>query len=128
MEINGRQVHFKRTIWATNAIMEMCPGGDLNRFGELFDGSTSEQIISMAGFIVVLSQGYEQARAFEAKRNGEEYTPDPLTLDELMSLEDMRIFEELQSEAVKAWVKDAETTVESEPVKTKKKGKTTGKK
>ena len=127
MEINGRTVRFKRTIWATNAIMEMCPGNDLGRFSELFEGTASDQIITMAGFIVVLSQAYEQAAAFEARRRGEEYTQDPLTLDEIMSIEDMKVFEQLQTEAVKAWVKDAETTVESEPIKSKKKAKSTGK-
>ena len=123
MELNGRTVHFKRTIFSTNAVMQLCPGGDLNRIGELFGGTDSDKIIAMASFISVMSQGYEMAKEFEAKRNGETYNTDPITLDELMALEDMEIFYKLQEEAVAAWVGDAITTVQSEPPKSKKKGK-----
>ena len=123
MKLNGREVHFKRTIWATNAITKMCPDGDLQRFNELFNGDTAEQILNMAAFIAIMSEGYEKARAFQASRSGEAYEEDPVTLDEIMALDDMDIFVELQNEAVKAWVDDGKVTVESEPVKTKKKRK-----
>ena len=103
--------------------MKMCPGGNLNRLGELFQGDAADQIITMASFIVILSEAYEQAAAFEARRRGDEYTSDPLTLDEMMALENMETFQKLQEEAVAAWIKDAETTVESEPIKSKKKTK-----
>ena len=123
MELNGREVHFKRTIWATNAITKMCPDGNLQRFVELFNGDMAEQIFNMSAFISIMSQGYEQAEAFRASRNGETYEQDPITLDEIMALDDMDIFTELQNEAVKAWAEDGKVTVESEPVKSKKKRK-----
>lgn len=123
MELNGRTVHFKRTIWSTNAVMKMCPGGDLSRFQELFNGDASDQMLTMASFIVALSQGYEYFQEFCAKRDGKEYHGDPITFDELMALEDFDVFNKLQEEAVAAWVGDAQTTVESEPIKTKKKRK-----
>lgn len=123
MELNGRTVHFKRTIWSTNAVMKMCPGGDLSRFQELFNGDASDQMLTMASFIVALSQGYEYFQEFCARRDGKEYHGDPITFDELMALEDFDVFNRLQEEAVAAWVGDAQTTVESEPIKTKKKRK-----
>ena len=123
MELNGRTVHFKRTIWSTNAVMKMCPGGNLSRFQELFNGDASDQMLTMASFIVALSQGYEYFQEFCAKRDGKEYHGDPITFDELMALEDFDVFNKLQEEAVAAWVGDAQTTVESEPIKTKKKRK-----
>ena len=121
MELNGREVGFRRTIWATNAIMKMCPNGDLSRFAEIFEGDTADRMIAMAGFIVVMSQADEQAKAFEAQRKGESYTPDPVTLDEVMNLEDYDLFAQLETEAAKAWTRDSEITVESEPPKSKKK-------
>lgn len=123
MDLNGRTVHFKRTIYATNAVMKMCPGGDLNRFSELFSGDAADQIMTMASFIVALSQGYEYYQEFCARRDGKEYHGDPITFDELMALEDFETFNQLQEEAVAAWVGDAKTTVESEPIKPKKKRK-----
>ena len=120
MELNGREVHFRRTIWATNAIMKMCPGGDLARFSELLT-DTADQILTMASFVAIMSEGYELQQEFEAKRRGETYERDPITLDEIMALEDIDLFNRLQEEALKAWTKDAETTVESEPPKSKKK-------
>lgn len=128
MELNGRTVHFKRTIWSTNAVMKMCPDGDLGRFQELFNGDASDQMMTMASFIVALSQGYEYFQEFCAKRDGREYNGDPITFDELMALEDFEVFNKLQEEAVAAWVGDAQTTVESEPIKTKKKRKRNHKK
>lgn len=120
MELNGREVHFRRTIWATNAIMKMCPGGDLARFAELLT-DTADQILTMASFVAIMSEGYERQQEFEAKRRGETYERDPITLDEIMALEDIDLFNRLQEEALAAWTKDAETTVESEPPKSKKK-------
>lgn len=121
MELNGREVGFRRTIWATNAIMKMCPDGDLSRFTEIFSGDQADQMISMAGFICAMSKADEQAKEFEARRSGGTYTQDPITLDEIMNLEDFETFNQLQSEAIAAWVKDSSVTVETEPVKSKKK-------
>lgn len=123
MEINGREINFKRTIWATNAVMQMCPDGSIERFTELFNGSDSSRVLNMSGFICAMSEGYERARAFEAKRNGEEYTMDPLTLEEVMNIGDMEVFNRLQEEAAAAWARDSKVTVETEPSKSKKKAK-----
>lgn len=121
MELNGRTVHFKRTIWATNAIMQMCPGKKLERFSELFNGDDADQILTMSAFITIMSEGYEQAKEFEASRKGQTYTKDPVTMDEIMALEDMDVFTQLQTEAVAAWVEDGKQTVESQPPKSSKK-------
>ena len=123
MKLNGREVHFRRTILATNAIMKMCPGEDLNRLTELFAGSQADQILTMSAFITIMSEADEQARAFEAQRKGEAYEKDPVTMDEIMALEDMDVLVQLSNEAMEAWVKDSEVTVESAPHKTKKKAK-----
>lgn len=121
MELNGREVHFRRTIWATNAIMKLCPGGDLGRFSELFEADAADQMFTMASFIAIMSEGYEFQKEFEARRRGETYQRDPVTLDEIMALEDIEVFNKLQEEAVAAWVGDAAVTVQSEPQKSKKK-------
>lgn len=128
MELNGRTVNFRRTIWATNAIMKMCPDGNLERISEVFSGDAADNIISMSAFITIMSQGYEQAMEFEASRRGETYTKDPVTMDELMTLTDYSVFEQLSQEALAAWTNDGKPTVESEPPKGKKTKKSAAKK
>ena len=123
MELNGREVHFRRTIWATNAVMQMCPDSDISKFGDLLNGTAPDQILTMAAFLTILSEGYEQAKEFEERRKGNTYTKDPITMDEIMALEDMDVFNQLQTEAVGAWIADAKQTVESQPPKSKKKQK-----
>lgn len=128
MELNGRQVHFKRTIWSTSAIMKLCPNGDLSRIAEVFSGDTADQMMAAASFIVIMSQGYEFFKEFEMRRVGQEYKQDPVTLEELMAIEDIETFYKAQEEAIAAFVGDAKVTVESEPPKSKKKGKNRGRK
>ena len=120
MELNGRTVKFRRTIWATNAVMKMCPDGNLERISEVFNGDAADNILSMSAFITIMSEGYEQAMEFEASRRGETYKKDPVTMDELMTLTDYEAFEQLSKEALDAWTNDGKPTVESEPPKGKK--------
>jgi hypothetical protein len=121
MELNGRTVNFRRSVWTTSAIMQMCPGGDLSRFGELFE--SGDQIINMSAFITIMSEGYEQFAEFEARRKGETYTKQPITMEELMALSDLETFNKLAEAAMAVWIEDGKTTVESEPPKSKKKVK-----
>lgn len=128
MELNGREVKFRRTIFATNAVMKMCPDGNLERISEVFNGDAADNMLAMAAFITIMSEGYERAKEFEVRRGGGVYEMDPVTVDELMALTDYDAFTKLSEEALAAWTQDGKVTVESEPPKGKKTKKSTAKK
>ena len=121
MEINGREIKFKRTIWATLAVGAMCPGKDLQQLDAVLRENFVDGNMASAQFCCIMSEGYERSRAFEASQKGENYEPNPLTMDEIMNLEDMEVFQQLFIEAADAWKKDGKQTVEAEPPKGKKK-------
>ena len=115
MEINGREVKFKRTVSATCKIAEMCKDGDIKNAGTLFDGNYQTSQKSAAKFMAVMSEGYEQNRKFREAG----YEPRPLSEEEALNLEEDE-FSELFAEAVKAYSGE-KPTIETEPVKSKKK-------
>ena len=123
MKLNGRNVKFKRTIWATLAIGAMCPDKDPNKLDAVLNENYVDGNMAAAQFCCILSEGYERVKAFEAEHAGKEYDMKPRTMDEVMNIDDLEVFQRLFIEAVNAWKNDSKPTVESEPVKTKKKQK-----
>lgn len=117
MEINGRTVNLRRTVKANCILAERAPGKDIRRYPELWnaDNYTDAQL-SAAFFIYALSEGFEAWKSFQDK----DYTPNPVTVDELMSL-DEDIFNELFKEAIAVYTADGKTTVETQPKRSKKK-------
>ena len=123
MKLNGREINFKRTIWATIAASTMCPDNDINRLDEVLRANFADGNMAAAQFICIMSEAYEKAKAYEMSQTGESYEQKPVTMDELMNLEDFDQFQKLFIDAADAWKKDARQTVETEPVKGKKKSK-----
>jgi len=123
VKLNGREVNFKRTIWATIAASAMCPDKDITRLDEVLRSNYMDGNMAAAQFICILSEAYEKAKAYEVSQIGETYEQNPVTMDELMNLEDFDLFQQLFIDAADAWKKDARQTVETEPVKGKKKSK-----
>lgn len=117
MEINGRTVNLRRTVKTNCILAERAPGKDIRRYPELWaaDNYTDSQL-SAAFFIYALSEGYEAWKSFQEK----DYEPHPLTVDELMSL-DEDVFTELFKEALEVYTADGKTTVETQPKRSKKK-------
>lgn len=112
MQVYGREVDFRFTVGASAKISDLCPGGDIERLGELLNGSYGQVSRDTAAIIVALSEGHEQARHFEDAT----YKPRPLSVEEIMSLRPAE-FMDLQRAAMAAWVEDKKTTVEVEPEK-----------
>ena len=112
MQVHGREVGFLFTVGASVEISELCPDGDLSRLGELLEGQYGKVTRDTATIIAALSEGYEQAMAFEAPG----YKPQSLTVDELLSLS-FAEFGALQAAALDAWRIGSATTVEVEPEK-----------
>lgn len=112
MQVYGREVGFRFTVGASAKIADLCPDGDIERLGELLNGSYGQVSRDTSAIIVALSEGYEQAQRFEDPA----YKPRPLSVEEIMSLRPAE-FMELQQAAMAAWVEDKKTTVEVEPEK-----------
>lgn len=117
MEINGREIGFRRTVLANTRIAEMCPNHDINRINEIFKSKDAALQINFAvNFVLAMNEGYEKARKF----NDPEYTPVPLTREEL-ELCDVGVLNTLFETAADAFRVDGKVTVETEPTKTGKK-------
>lgn len=112
MIIYGKDYHFALTVGAAKEISDLCPGGDLDRVGELLTGSYGNAIQATAEIICALSRGYERKMCFETP--GHDYAP--LTEEMLLSL-DTGTFTALESEALAAFSRDSATTVAVEPEK-----------
>ena len=82
MQVYGREVGFRFTVGASAKIADLCPDGDIERLGELLDGSYGQVSRDTAAIVVALSEGYEQAQRFENPA----YKPRPLSVEEIMSL------------------------------------------
>ena len=113
MIIHGKDRGFALTIGATIEIAEFCPNGDISRIGDaISSGGYARQMANICKLIVALNRGYEERRAFTEAG----YVPDPLTEKEVQSLTTADLTE-LQGEAMAAFARDSETTVETKPPK-----------
>ena len=112
MQVHGREVGFRFTVGASAKISGLCPDGDISRLGEVLAGQYGKVARDTAAIIAALSEGYEQAQAYEVPG----YKPRPLTVDEVMTLR-MDEFARLQQAALAAWTEDSRPTVEVEPEK-----------
>lgn len=117
MIIHGREVNFALTVGSSTEISELCPDGNIERVGELFETSAyGKQVRSIAKLVCALSRGYETAKKYEEKANGVDYAPNPLTIEELTTLTPDD-FNAVALEAFACLSKDRKTTVETEQPK-----------
>lgn len=112
MIINGKERGFLLTIGASAEISELCPQGDLSRLGEVFNQSYAKQIRVTAKLIAAMSRGFENQKHYEDP----DYEPDPLTVDEILTL-DTNTFQELTHEVMQKFGADQQPTVETEAKK-----------
>ena len=113
MIIHGKERGFALTIGATIEIAAFCPNGDISKIGDaITKGGYARQMTNIVKLIAALNKGYEERKAYE--EHG--YIPDPLTEAEVRSLTtgDLTI---LQNEAMAAFGRDSETTVQTKPPK-----------
>lgn len=114
MKINGKEYNFLLTVGASAEISELCPDGDMANLSQMLDGSFAKSVTVTAKMIAALSKGYEDNRSFAE----DGYKPHYLTAPEILSLTQAE-FVQLQQEAVEAFRKSQETTVEVETSKKK---------
>lgn len=114
MELNGREVGFRRSVYATTKIAEICPDRDVGKLGELLASDVVTGMETAITFVCALSEAYERHQ----KREDPGYTPNPITKDELLDESEDTLMA-LVNEAVKVYMTDGKVTVEAEPVKGK---------
>lgn len=114
MKVYGREINFLRTVEATIKIADLCPDNDIDNIGKLFDGTYQVSQSTSAEFMAIMSECYENRKAFEEPG----YQARPLGAKEALSLTTEE-FNELFGEAVKAYAGE-KPTVETEVKKTKK--------
>lgn len=107
MIIHGKERAFLMTVQASVDIAEMCPDGDLMRVREVLEGPQTKSLRFIAKFIAALSRGYENNRKYEVPG----YEPDPLTVDEILSMPFSEIMA-TEKEAMKAFFGSAKTEIE----------------
>lgn len=112
MLVHGKERKFKLTVGASARVSEFCPDGDIARLEDALKGSYATTMHNIAEMIAALSEGYENARAYEE----EGYKPCPLTAPEVLTLS-MAELSALQSEALSAFNTDAQTSVDLAPSK-----------
>lgn len=116
MEINGREIKFRRTVLGNCEIADLCPDKDINKFWDLMKGDYITSQNAAASFMAALSKGYEMAREYEHPG----YKGHPLTKEEALLMDNVA-FNDLFSEALEAFLADGKATVEAEEPKGKKK-------
>lgn len=114
MKVNGRNVKFKYTIWASIQISKMCPEGKQENIAKIFEGSDEEIVHNVNEFMLTLNKAYIDAEKFA----NPDFNEKPLTLEELMFL-DRKEYSQLQDEAIAAYYGDMKRETTTEPVKTK---------
>ena len=114
MELNGRDVGFRRSILATTKIAEACPNHDISKLGDALGGDIVTGMETAIAFVCALSEAWELHR----KREEPGYIPNPVTREELLD-ETEDVLMALVMEGVKVYQDDGKTTVETEAPKGK---------
>lgn len=110
MQIRGREINFLRTVKASADISKLCPDGDLERIGELFDKVYN--VVEVGAHIIhYLNEGYEMNKHFDDPS----YQPNIISIEEIMYLDEVT-YQELMQSAMNSF-SNIETTIEIEETK-----------
>ena len=115
MNIHGREIHFLLTVGATRKISRLCPDGNIQNIGLIFENqSTDKMIDTIAELAAAMSEGYETQQKYLNK----DHVPDPLTKEEVLTFTIPEL-ETLQTELMSEIGAGMQTEIEAEPEKTK---------
>lgn len=116
MEIRGREIKWMCTVEAHHKIAGLAPDNSIQTvMDQLRSADHIELYSTVVLFLVAMSEGYENYRAWEDP----DYKPNPLTLDELNHMRRGDV-DTLLQEAFDIFLQDIGVTVETEPIKGKK--------
>lgn len=114
MKIHGREITFKRTVWA-DCELNKYVNGSMEKLEELLQADYVTSQLTSAQIIEILSKAAEMAKKYDDPN----YEPNPLTTDEALTLTGEE-FRQAFSEALKAWSGEQPTVI-AVPKKTGKK-------
>lgn len=112
MIIHGKEIKFLRTVKTTSDLAKLCPDEDIEKLGELFNGSLPKTLETGAKIIHYLNEGYEMNQYFMDNT----HKPEIISEDEIMYLDD-KTYTELMQDALKSMNEGAEQTIEVEESK-----------
>lgn len=112
MKILGKEYGFLLSVGAEQELARLCPEGELGKLGEALRGNTESSIYAGKEVICILSRWYEKAQSFSDPG----YEPQPLS-HELLDLLPVATYREVQAEAMAAFARDRQQTVEAEDAK-----------
>lgn len=109
MEVNGREIGFRRSVLANCELEKAAPDGDVRRLinENLASSSYATAQEAAAAIIISLNKGHEMQKASADPA----YKPHPLTMLEVMSLTEPD-FNALFEEAYQVFRNDGKITVE----------------
>lgn len=119
MEIRGKEIQFLRTVKATCELAKLCPDQDIERVGELFNGTMPTTVEIGAKIIHFLNEGFEMNKHY----NDPTYQPQVISVDEIMYLTE-KTYVALMKEAMASFGIGTETSIETVEVGSKKKKET----
>lgn len=115
MELNGREIRFRRSVYADHKIAKFSPDHDPNKLGKLLQsGDLVAGLETMIAFVCAMSEAHEK----HMKREDPEYIPNPVTEEELLD-ETSDTLADLFQEAAAVFSSDGKPTVEAEAPKGK---------
>lgn len=115
MTIRGREIRFMCTVEAHHKISAIAQDNNIDTVLHMLQdpSDTVALYTNVVLFTAAMSEGFEQHRAWEEP----DYTPNPLTLDELAHLRRKEL-DTLFGEAMEAFIEDIGVSVETkEPQK-----------
>lgn len=117
MNVNGKEIRFRRTVSANCRLADIAPGHDISRFfkEKILSMNYAEAQRAAAQFVAAMNEGYEIYKNFIDPA----HVPAPVKPEALLGL-DEETFNALYQEALKAYNSDGKTTVEVQPPKGKK--------
>ena len=117
MKVHGREIKFLKTVGAVCRISELCPDDDIQNLPAFMSNGTSAEVtLARAAFVVAMNEGYEESKVYEEQLKGKEYTPNPLTIDELLLISADDLYA-LFGQACSAWAGEEPTVEVEEPKK-----------
>lgn len=115
MELNGREIGFRRSVYAEHKIAKISPDHDPNKLSKTLQaGDLVMGLETMMAVVCAMSEAYEK----HAKRENPEYIPNPVTEEELLD-ETSDTLADLFMEAAAVFTGDGKPTVELEEPKGK---------
>lgn len=117
MKLKEQEYKFELNIQSQNDITTLCPENDFSRIGEVLGGNNvTESMNAIIKIACMLNKGYEDHRKYD----DDSYDVNYLTEDDCRFLTMQEVME-LSKEVTECMNHDAQVSIETEEIKSKKK-------